>query len=186
MAMTTSPNHSRIWQRTTWVGVLTLAAIVSTFTLACATPFAALIALAVLFLPRKDAWLLIGINFAANQAIGFAFLHYPLTLSCFLGGFNLALACVVSAIAAMAAQKALVRTGPLLSVLGVFAASAVVFQAVLHVGLAWRPDEMDLRTDLDIIYLNGLAFLGLLAMQYAAMAFGLAAPRGATRAPAAP
>lgn len=176
--MATQQDDSQVWRRTTWGGILTLAAIVSTFGLACATPFAALIALAVLFLPRRDALLFVGVNFAVNQFIGFVFLHYPLTVSCYLGGLNLALACAVGAIAAMGAQKAMAKAGSTLSAVAVFAAVCVAFQATLHVGGLWRAhSELNPQTDLFIVYLNGLAFAGLLVMQFAATAFGLAAPR---------
>jgi hypothetical protein len=40
-------------------------------------------AIAALSMPRKDALLLIGLVWLANQAVGFSVLHYPLTPNCF-------------------------------------------------------------------------------------------------------
>lgn len=58
--------------------VLVTAAILFSFAMACGMPFAALGALAALAMVPRDAVLLAGLGWLANQAIGFGILGYPL------------------------------------------------------------------------------------------------------------
>ena len=65
--------------RALWtVLIVTSGICLSTF-FACATPFAALATLAVLKLARRDAVVVVGLMWLANQAIGYGFLGYPWT-----------------------------------------------------------------------------------------------------------
>jgi hypothetical protein len=64
-------------RRAGWGALLAAATITASFVFACATPFAALAALAALHMGRRDAFLFTGIAWAANQAIDYGFLHYP-------------------------------------------------------------------------------------------------------------
>lgn len=164
----------QLFQRTLWAGGLTAATVLSTFVLDCATPFSALIVLAVLFLPRKDALLLIAGNFLINQAIGFGFLHWPLTLSCFLGGASVAAGCAVSTGVAMAVGRGL-RGHTTTRAIGAFLAAFLGFEATIAAFSGFRSHEAaDLQTYLYILYLNGLAFTALLGLQGVAASFGFA------------
>src|ERR1700761_9362529 len=87
--------------------VVTTGICLSTF-FACATPFAALATLAALKLGRRDAIVVIGLVWAANQAIGFGFLAYPWPWDCPAWG----LAIGMSAGLAMLAAKSLATTRP--------------------------------------------------------------------------
>jgi hypothetical protein len=59
------------WRRPLWIALLVAASVAFTLGFACATPLAAFAAIAALSMPRKDALLLIGLVWLANQAIGF-------------------------------------------------------------------------------------------------------------------
>ena len=63
---------------TAWMAVLVTAAILFSFAMACGMPFAALGALAALTMAPRDAAVLAGLGWFANQAIGFGVLGYPL------------------------------------------------------------------------------------------------------------
>ena len=49
-------DRNELFRRAGWVVLITLATILGSFIFACATPFAALAALAALFLPRRDTF----------------------------------------------------------------------------------------------------------------------------------
>jgi hypothetical protein len=58
------------WRRPLWIALLVAASVAFTLGFACATPLAAFAAIAALSMPRKDALLLIGLVWLANQAVG--------------------------------------------------------------------------------------------------------------------
>ena len=105
--MTLQQPDTQLSNRFIWGGILTVLTTASTLAVACGTPFAALATLAALFLPRRDALVLIAVNWLANQAIGFGLLHYPLNWDCYRGGISLGIAALLSTMAAMLAQGAL-------------------------------------------------------------------------------
>jgi hypothetical protein len=73
-------------RRVGWIALLTIAAVAGSFIFACATPFPALATLAALHLHRRDAFILAGFVWIANQTIGCGFLHYPHTRDSFAWG----------------------------------------------------------------------------------------------------
>jgi hypothetical protein len=176
--MTTRPQDPALLKRTAWGGILTAVTVASTLAVACGTPFAALAALAALFLPRRDAFVLIGVNWLANQAIGFGWLHYPLNWDCYRGGINLCIAAVAATAAAMLAQQALRKSGTAFAVIGSFAAAFVTYEVLLFAITPWRSGgDFALPVVRYILYVNAIAFAGLLLLQTAATAVGLAVPR---------
>jgi hypothetical protein len=164
------------FQRTAWGGILTIVTVASTLAVACGTPFAALGTLAALFLPRRDAFVLIGVNWIANQAIGFGFLHYPLNWDCYRGGINLGIAAVAGTAAAMLAHQALRKAGAATAVIGSFAAAFITYEVLLYAMTPWRSGgDFAMPVVLYILYVNAIAFAGLLILQIGAMAVGFAA-----------
>ncbi len=165
-------------RRLSWGALLTLATVAGTLSLACATPFAALAALAALFLPRRDALTLIAVNWLANQAIGFGLLHYPLTWDCVRGGIELGVACVGCTAAAMLVSAALRRAAFPVTVVAVFVATFASYEALNFVtSLGHHDGDYGISVLLYLLYLNGIAFAGLLALQGMAAALGVAVPR---------
>jgi hypothetical protein len=176
--MTIQKQNSVFFQRAAWGGILTVVTVASTLAVACGTPFAALATLAALYLPRRDAFVLIGVNWIANQAIGFGLLHYPLNWDCYRGGINLLIAAAAGTAAAMFAMQALRKAGAALAVLGSFAAAFVTYEVLLYSITPWRSGgDFAMPVVLYLLYINAIAFAGLLLLQTAAIAAGLAAPR---------
>jgi hypothetical protein len=176
--MTTRLQDSTLPKRAAWGGILTAVTVASTLAVACGTPFAALAALAALFLPRRDAFVLIGVNWLANQAIGFGLLHYPLNWDCYRGGINLCIAAVAATAASMLAQQALRKGGTAMAIIGSFAVAFITYEALLFAITPWRGGgDFAWPVVRYILYVNAIAFVGLLLLQAAAMAAGLAVPR---------
>lgn len=172
------PHDPTLLQRMSWGALLTIVTVVGTLSLACATPFAGLAALAALFLPRRDAFVLIGVNWLANQVIGFGFMQYPWTWATLLAGIELGVVAIACTGAAMLAFEPLRRAGSTVAVLGTFAAAFIVYEGLNFVtSIGHHDGDFQVSIVLYVLYLNGLAFAGLLLLQSIASAIGLAAPR---------
>jgi hypothetical protein len=180
--MTIQKQDAAFFQRATWGGILTVVTVASTLAVACGTPFAALATLAALYLPLSDAFVLIGANWIANQAIGFGFLHYPLNWDCYRGGISLLIAAVAATAAAMLAHRAAQKAGTISAVIGSFAAAFLTYEVMLVAMTPWRSrGDFAMPVVLYIFYINAIAFAGLLLLQTAAIAVGIAAPRAILR-----
>jgi hypothetical protein len=106
-------------------------------------------------------------------------LHYPLNWDCYRGGINLLIAAVAGTAAAMFALQALRKAGAAIAVVGSFAAAFVAYEVLLYAITPWRSGgDFAMQVVLYILYINAIAFAGLLLLQTAAMAVGLAVPRG--------
>jgi hypothetical protein len=89
----------------TWQSQLVLAFMIAasaalTLALACAAPLAAFAAVFALILNRRDAVLFTGAAWLANQAVGFAFLSYPMSANSLSWGLALGIASIAAALAA--------------------------------------------------------------------------------------
>jgi hypothetical protein len=62
-------------RRVGWIALLTIAAVAGSFVFAYATPFPAIAALAALHVNRRDAFVLTGVMWIANQTVGYGFLQ---------------------------------------------------------------------------------------------------------------
>ena len=91
---------SRLIPGAIWTVACVGTSLICTFAFACATPLAGLAAAAGLNLPRRQALAVAGGTWAASQAVGFLFLHYPLTWDCFGWGVALGAATLLAAVAA--------------------------------------------------------------------------------------
>jgi hypothetical protein len=171
--MTLQHPDTQLSKRFVWGGILTVLTVVSTLAVACGTPFAALATLAALFLPRRDAFVLITVNWLANQAIGFGLLHYPLNWDCYRGGIDLGIAALLSTMAALLAQGALRNAATAVRAIGSFAVAFVAYEAALFLlsPAGSRPD-FAAPVVLYILYVNAVAFVALLLLQTAAAALG--------------
>jgi hypothetical protein len=115
-----------------WTLLLTAASVATTVVLACATPFAALAALAAVHMRRRDGVPLMLAAWAACQAIGFGLLGYPRDAGTF--GWGLALA--IAALAALYGADAAARRaeGSALRIVIAYGAAFVAFKAVILIG----------------------------------------------------
>jgi len=181
-----SPNspvpHSTA-RRTAWVVLLAGAGVLTSFAFACATPFAALAALAALHLRRADAFGLVALAWLANQVIGYGFLNYPVTWDSLAWGVMIAVAACAALAAAEFADRAPVRrrgaAGALAGHLAAVAAAFAAYEAVLFGATAVLPVEdyaFSPAVVLLLLKINAVAFAGLWVLQSLGERFGLAVP----------
>ena len=180
--MTLKQPDAQLARRFAWGGILTVLTVASTLAVACGTPFAALAALAALFLRRRDAFVLIAVNWLANQAIGFGMLHYPLNWDCYRAGIDLGIAALLSTMAALLAQWALRNVATTLRAIGSFAAAFIIYEGILFLtSPAGSRADFAAPVVLYIFYVNAVAFVALLLLQTAAAALGFISSMAAFR-----
>jgi hypothetical protein len=165
------------WRRAVWIALLVAASAAFSLGIACATPFAAFAAIAALTVPRRDALLLIGLVWFANQAVGFGMLHYPWTADCLAWGVGLG---IVSMLATLGAEWAAKRFNAVPGVL--VWAVAFLFAFALYEGLLFAASAIFQSGVEDytaaivgrIFTINAAAFLGLLLANRLRVSTGLA------------
>jgi hypothetical protein len=182
------PLGSDLSKRVLWGVVLTVLTVASSLAVACGTPFVALAAIGALFLPRRDAILLIGANWLANQAIGFALLHYPHTWDCYLGGVNLLVSAELCAIAAMFANSWLRNAAASLKAVVTFAVAFASYEGLLYaITPAAHVSDFAAPIVAYIFYVNSIAFVGLLLLKSIAARLGYSFPlMGSAQGPGVP
>ena len=166
------------WRRPIWVLLLVAASMAFSFGLACATPFAALCAVAACTLPRRDALCVAGVAWLANQAIGFGFLNYPWTANCLAGGVAIGLAALLCAAAVLGLRRWLIRLPFLMGNVVALAVAFAVYEVVLFAsavvlggGLeAFAPSIVGM-----ILGINAVAWVGLSALSWLGSWSGIAA-----------
>src|SRR5258708_18514374 len=174
--MTLQQSDPQLAKRFAWGGILTVLTVTSTVAVACGTPFAALATLAALFLPRRDAFALIAVTCLANQAIGFGLLTYPLNWDCYRGGINLAIAALLSTMAAMLAQGALRNVAATVRAIGSFAVAFLAYEGTLFaISPSGSGADFAAPVVLYIFYVNAVAFVAMLLLHIAAAALGFRA-----------
>lgn len=177
-------DRPQLGRRMAWIGILTTSTIVGSFIFACATPFAALAALAALFLPRRDALTLMIFNWLANQVIGYGFLHYPQTWDSFAWGVAIGLSALAALPAAWWAEGLARRAGWSVSAMAGFIAAFVSYEVVLYAATAVLPTGggFSVPIILYILEVNGAGFAGLLVLQALGQITGIAHSRPAALA----
>ncbi len=153
-----------------WAATLIAASIVFSFAWACALPLAGFAAVAALTATRREALLLTGAIWFANQAVGFLFLHYPTdAMTLFWGG-------ALGVIALLSCESAglLARRFPgFAGGLAAFLAAFVAYESlVLAVTAATGPgvDHFTAPVVSRIFLVNLGAFAGLLMLKAAGAA----------------
>jgi hypothetical protein len=176
----TNPRPDRqLGRRFAWGAALTVITAASSMAVACGTPFAALAALGALYLPRRDAFVLILVNWLVNQAVGFSFLHYPMNWDSYREGIDVGIAAQLAAIAAMLAHRALRGASASVKALGAFAAAFITYEAALFIlSPADRAGDFAAPVVAYIFCVNAAAFVGLSLLNAAAAALGLIARSG--------
>ncbi len=163
-------------KRLGWIAVLTGAGFLFSFVFACATPFAALAALAALSLQRGDALTLIGATWAINQIVGYGLLGYPTTWDSYGWGIAIGIAALLATAGAMATTRVFAaRT--IIGSATAFASAFAIYQLALYAATAVLPagNGFSLEVVTYVAQVNLLAFGGLLLLQYAGERTGLAA-----------
>lgn len=159
-----------------WAAVLALTALLGSWALACAMPFAAFAAVSARTLRLRDALATMGVIWLANQAVGFLVLDYPADAISLAWGAALGVGALIGC--AVAAQL-LKMDRPVWQRLPLaFVAAYAAYEAVLiATGLALG-DGMETFTPAmvaDIGMINALWFAGLAVVGEALMGKGLLA-----------
>ena len=116
-----------------WISVMAAVSIASTLVLACAMPFEALAAFAALHFGRRDGIWLTALCWAANQAIGFGLLHYPVEFTSLAWSPGLLLAALAALGAARSVAGRLARWQAWVRAPAALAVAFVAFKAVVLV-----------------------------------------------------
>jgi hypothetical protein len=164
------------WRRPIWIALLVTTSVAFTLGFACATPFAAFATIAALTMPRRDALLLVGLVWFANQAVGFAVLHYPLTTDCFASGVGLGSVAFMAALGAVWTAERFISFGRLAWAMA-FLTSFVIYQGLLlFVSIIAQSGVEDYTVAIvgRIFAINAVAFLGLLVANGIGVSAGLA------------
>ncbi|WP_442755232.1 hypothetical protein ACNHKD_00775 [Methylocystis sp. JAN1] len=151
------------------IGVSALAGASVLFTLgfACALPLAAFAAIAAMSFDRRQALAAIGAVWFANQAWGFAMMHYPMDGETFAWGGALGIIALLSCEAAGAATRRLSgAVGVCLSFLAAFAAYEGSLIAI-DLATGQSADDFAAATIMRIFLINACAFGGLWALKAA-------------------
>ncbi|MBV8651183.1 MAG: hypothetical protein JO255_06925 [Alphaproteobacteria bacterium] len=165
--------------RPLWLALLVAASIATSLGFACAVPLAAFAAAAALTLSRRDAVLLVGAVWLANQIVGFAFLDYPWTANCIEWGVALGAIALLSTVAARGAALRLEGMGPVAAPVASFLAAFVVYEGALFVVAATLLGGIEDFTPAiigRIFAINAIAMAALLVAHRLGAAIGLVAP----------
>jgi hypothetical protein len=157
-----------------WLLLLTGASLLTTFALACATPFAAFGALAALHMKRGEAVLLMSIVWLASQVVGFGFLHYPHTANAFIWGGALLIAAPVCMEGAGFAARRL-ASGPS-RIFAALAAAMLAYKAAIYafgVELGGNGSAFAAHVVFNFVWTNVAAFVGLLLLYRLGLLLGL-------------
>ncbi|MFD0986799.1 hypothetical protein [Methyloligella solikamskensis] len=163
------------WKIGIWTAFVTAMSVLFSWALACAAPFVAIAAIAALTLSRANAFLLVGVTFVINQAIGFLLLGYPTTAESFGWGAAIGVAAFAATFVTTAAMRKTddLRVAGAMGFLGGFVAYELVLIAstmVLPAG-----GGFSLAVIGEIFWINALAFAGLLAFRWLGQTIGLLA-----------
>lgn len=163
-------------RRALWLAILVAASVGFTLGLACAMPFAALGAAVALTLPKRDALLITGAAWFANQVVGFAVLSYPWTASTLAWGVALGLVAIVTtATAQWLVQHLKGRNAVVVGLLS-FAAAFIAYEGTLFViaaTLLGGTEDFAPAIVTRILEINAAAFAGLLVLHRLGIAAGL-------------
>jgi hypothetical protein len=171
--MTSSSLAFVSWRHSLWIVSLVAASVLLTLGFACALPIAAFATIAALTAGRREALAIMGAIWFANQAFGFAFLHYPadaVTLA--WGGALGAIALLSCEVARSVLRRLKGVAGSGLAFLAAFVAyEGAIFLICLATGRG--ADDFTASIVSRIFVINACAFLALLAWSRLCATFGL-------------
>lgn len=181
----TSPGgqHADANGRWFWIALLTVANIVLSGKFACATPFAALAALAALDMSKRDGLILVGAMWLSNQIVGFAILGYPHEMQAYAWGVAMGLATLAAFGAVHAIKPSLTSLGTVTTVAGSFLVAFAVYQAGVFAATFVLSDGHDAFAFGVVRYVaetNAVAFVALLIVHQIAVGMGLVRESEAT------
>jgi hypothetical protein len=161
-----------------WLILLTVASVLMTFALACATPVAAFGALAALHMKRAEAMMLMSIVWLASQVVGFGYLHYPMTANSITWGGALLVTSLATMEGAAFVTRRLEATPAAVRATLALVAAMVAFRAVTYLfgmELGGNASAFKLVYLTKFVWTNALTFVVLLALYHVGVAVGLVA-----------
>jgi len=186
--MLTLPFVSPSLRRPLWITSLVAAGVALSFAFNCAAPLVAFAAIAALTLGRREALMLTGAIWFANQAVGFLFLHYPTEASTMAWGGAMGVFSLLSCEAAgTVARRMKGLAGAGAAFVAAFLAAFVVYKGLIFgfgVAMGSSAGHVDqlLATLPRIFLINACVFAGLGAL----FALGSAARRNGETAALTP
>ncbi len=131
------PAPTDVARRWAWIGLLGGASIGFSLVFACATPFVALVTLAALTMSRRDAFIVTGAVWLANQAVGYGILDYPQTFDSYAWGVAIGLTVLLALAVARAIGERFERSGPFVSTGLAFLSAFAVYELALYAASFW-------------------------------------------------
>lgn len=172
---------SPTWRDRAWLAVVVASIIAFGLVAACATPFAALAAVAALTLSRGDAVRITIALWLADQIVGYAIHGYPRTLESLAWGAAIGAAALLATWIARAVVTRLHVTAPLTRALSALLAAFAVYEAALFAvavsGLGGTESFTPAIVS-RILAVNGAAFVGLWGLYRLGAAIGVRHPWG--------
>jgi hypothetical protein len=119
------------FQKPLWLAFMVAASVAFSLGFACATPLAAFGAISALTLDRRNAVLFTGAVWAANQAVGYSILDYPVTANSLAWGAVIGLAAILAALAARWCATRFAERSQVAAIIAGFVAGFVVYELAL-------------------------------------------------------
>jgi hypothetical protein len=170
------PTPADVARRWAWIGLLGGASSGFSLVFACATPFVALVTLAALNMSRRDAFIVTGAVWLANQAVGYGILGYPRTFDSYAWGVAIGVAVLLALLVARAIGERFERNGPFVSTGFAFLSAFAVYELALYVASFWLSSSDPAFSWLIVGYIlqvNALGLVGLAIVRLGASAIGL-------------
>ncbi len=158
----------------TWTVLIAGLSIVGSLVFACATPFAAIGALAASKMDRRQGLMLVIAAWLSNQIVGYGILGYPQTAESFAWGGAIGLAAILAFAAAGAATAFAGRQ--LLGLAIAFLSAFAVYEFALYLTgtvLFASEDAFSAAVVARILEINLVSFAGLLGLHRLAVAASL-------------
>jgi hypothetical protein len=170
------PAPADVARRWAWIGLLGSASIGFSLVFACATPFVALVTLAALTMSRRDAFIVTGAVWLANQAVGYGMLDYPRTFDSYAWGAAIGIAVLLALLLARAIGERFERSGPFVSTGLAFLSAFAVYELALYAASFWLPGNDTAFSWAIVGYVlqvNALGLGGLILLRLVAASVGL-------------
>ena len=170
------PAPAYVARRWAWIGLLGGASIGFSLVFACATPFVALVTLAALTMNRRDAFIVTGAVWLANQAVGYGILGYPRTFDGYAWGVAIGITVLLALVVARAIGEQFERRGPIVSTGLAFLSAFAVYELALYAASFWLSSSdtaFSWATVGYILQVNALGLGGLLVLKLVAPSVGL-------------
>ncbi|MGO9171199.1 MAG: hypothetical protein ACLP7P_04445 [Rhodomicrobium sp.] len=157
------------WPSALWMAFIAAASVALSFGFACATPLAAFGAMSALTLDRRNAVLLTGAVWLANQAVGCSILNYPLTANSLGWGAVLGLAAIFAALAARWSALRFAGISPLAMPAAAFVAAFAVYEITLFAAALLLGGTEDFTAAIigRVFEINAISMLGMLLLNRA-------------------